>query len=201
MCSSDPPSPDVESDDVALDEGLAGALEALSTRPRCRAFAARAREQLQQCDAKLTSLLDILATRLDKQELTYQRQKAIAHEIHEGVGQNLQAIVDSLRIIEHIDSDDLRERLAQAGPGASNQETRQQAALEERLNLYDTHVEQMENLFTRNEEALTVLLKAATALASLRSLDGKDVQLGAALDDLTRLAERIAAQQPSRPPW
>lgn len=145
-------------------------------------------EQIRGLRQKFDALSDVITKRLDGGELAYGRYLGMAEQVYLSSIDNLADVAVALRSVSTVDRSELQRRLviARGRRGGADDA----AAIEARVEMHDAQQERIEQLMTRNEEALTTLMRTATELAETRTRQG-EARLPAevAIAELERLAK------------
>jgi hypothetical protein len=177
----DPDQPPVEADDVVI---------ALCTAKR-RLLEARRPDLAIQADRLYTRYAhvgDVLRSKFDDGELTFERASGLVAEVCRGAVDNLGAMASQARGVAGVDVDFVRRRLQREGDRLAAGE---REALRRRLELVE-HTEQcLRELMARNEAALTALDDTAVAVASVETARPQaSVATDQALRDLRRFIDK-----------
>ncbi len=156
--------------------------------------------QLELLDQKLASLMEILKRRLNAGELTQLRYLDAAEQVYLSAIDNLHEIYIALTSVGTIDRERIDQRLSelralgsQAAPAIA-----QIDALSQSRSMLEKQTARVETLFAQNEQAMTALDHAATALADARISKGAaSVDIDHALRELEILAKRAGSYVPS----
>lgn len=187
----DPAKPPVDADDVVL---------ALCDAKR-RLLALRRPELAAQADRLYTRYaraLDVLATKFDRREVTYERSRGMVADVCRAAVDTLGGMASLAGGIVEIDADYVRRRLSREGHRLTVEE---REALQGRLLLVDDTERRLRDLTARNEAALTVLDQAAVAVARLETdRPQASVTADLALQDLRRFIERAEQYERRRDP-
>jgi hypothetical protein len=116
---------------------------------------------------KFETVRELLKVKLHEEELTYGRFLGAAEQVNLSVLDNLKDIVSLLKSMASIRPVHIRERLKKLSEikSKSEDDLKQQAALEKRLALREEQIHKVKNLLTKNEEALTEMEKISAAIA------------------------------------
>ncbi len=126
--------------------------------------------QLDKFQAKFDSLDDLLADKLDPNELTFKRYRGIALEVFLSGIDNLSAIVLALKSISEIDVDYVNNRLNRLQASVDNEDKDTQneiEALKARLNVHQKQRSKVKRLLLENERAMTQLDETTVAIADM----------------------------------
>lgn len=145
--------------------------------------------QYQQLKEKFGAFQKMLAKKLHPEELTYARYLGVAEQVHLAAVENLQRIADALSGLSAVDQDYLLARLKELGAADSEHEARELAALQERVALRESRLQQVQAYLASNEEAMTELDRTTAAIAQIHTSD-TTMTLEFAMQELQRLADR-----------
>ena len=152
--------------------------------------------QLTLLDQKLASLIEVLRRRLNNGELTQFRYLDAAQQVYLSAIDNLHEIYIALTSVGTIDREriDLRLRELRALGNQAASAISQIDALSQSRTMLEQQTARVETLFAQNEQAMTTLDHAATALADARINKGEaNVDIDSALLELERLARRAGS--------
>lgn len=145
--------------------------------------------QLQAIGEKRDNLVDILGSRLDPGELTYERYRSVAEQVYLAVISNLREVAIAKRSVSAIDTDYIDARLAELGSGDAAASLAETTSLQDRRALAATQEAKATYLLAQNESAMTLLDRTSTALADAPiGLAPQDAE--AAMEALKELADR-----------
>ncbi len=155
--------------------------------------------QLELLDQKLVGLMEVLRRRLNAGELTQLRYLDTAEQVYLSATDNLHEIYIALTSIGTIDRERIDRRLSElralgseAAPAIA-----QIDALSQSRSMLEKQTARVEALFAQNEQAMTALDHAATALADARIKKGEaSVDIDHALKELEILAKRAGSYIP-----
>lgn len=155
--------------------------------------------QLELLDQKLAGLMEVLRRRLNAGELTQLRYLDAAEQVYLSAMDNLHEIYIALTSVGTIDRERIDQRLSelralgnQAAPAIA-----QIDALSQSRSMLERQTARVETLFAQNEQAMTALDHAATALADARIKKGEaSVDIDHALKELEILAKRAGSYVP-----
>lgn len=152
--------------------------------------------QLDLLDQKLAGLIEVLKRRLNAGELTQFRYLDAAEQVYLSAIDNLHEIYIALTSVGTIDREHIEKRLRELralGSQAASAIT-QIDALSQSRTMLEQQTARVETLFAQNEQAMTTLDHAATALADARINKGQaSVDIDSALSELERLARRAGS--------
>ena len=145
-----------------------------------------ATQQLKNLHAKFSSFENILAKKLQAQELSYNRYLSIAEQVYLNALDNLDHLATALQSISAIDVKDLRDRLANLPTSSA-----ELPALETRWQLWIKQQERAKALLLENEFAMTQLDMVATKLADITTKSGQaQMDMDFAMSELRDLIEK-----------
>lgn len=150
-------------------------------------------EQLEQFQRDFDSLVELLGSKLDTQEVTYKRYYGMAQEVFLSGVDNLRKVLNSLMSISEIDVDEIKGRLAVLKRSLKDDlDARVEIdALNERLNIRKAKIEKVKALLLENEGAITGLERTAAAIADLDTgQDEGKIDMEQSMEDLMRIVNR-----------
>lgn len=159
MAVLEPTAPPVDADDVVL----------ALCRIKQRLVDARRPDLSTQADRLYTRyarVLDVLDTKFDRRELTYDRSRSMVAEVCLTAVDTLNSMASLAAGVAEIDTAFVRRRLQREGQRLPAEERQ---ALEHRLDLVADTERRLRDLGARNEAALTTLDNAAVALARVET--------------------------------
>jgi hypothetical protein len=150
--------------------------------------------QLDQFQAKFDSLDELLADKLDPNELTFKRYRGVALEVFLSGIDNLSAIVLALKSISEIDADYINQRLKQlqASVNSGDRDIQNEIeALKARLNVYQKQRSKVKRLLLENERAMTQLDETTVAIADMDTgQEEAEIDMENSIKMLAEIAER-----------
>lgn len=149
--------------------------------------------QFSKIQKKFNILSHILREKLNDGELTYRRYLGTAEQVYHSVLDNLQQIATTLKSASAIDVDYIEERIStlKAQSTMDKADEQEMETLQKRLTLREEQLKMVNELLTKNEQAMTELDKTTSALASVQTTKGRaSMDLESALKDLEDLAKR-----------
>lgn len=177
----DPERPPVEADDVvlALCQGKQALLDA--RRPDLAT-------QADRLYTRYMHVIEVLESKFDPRELTYERSRGLVAEVCRGAVDTLAAMASQADGVAGIDADYVRRRLQRQGERLPPAEAE---ALRRRLDLVGQTERELRELSARNEAALTALDDAAVAVSRIAT-ERREVSVSAdlALQELRRFVDR-----------
>lgn len=149
-------------------------------------------EQLEQFERKFRAFRDVLEDRFKPSELTFARYLGVAEQVYLSGLDNVRDAVISRKSIETIDEKSLRSRL-RALDAADGVAAIERDALQTRLQVFETSVNEVAELLVQNERALTLLDQVTHRLASTKTERGMaDSDLESAMAELQRMGARLS---------
>ncbi len=149
--------------------------------------------QFKSIQEKLANIRELLELKLRSEELTFGRFLGAAEQVSLGVLDNLKDIVSILKSAGSIDTDHIHDRLERLGRHGqqTNDDISQAESLKERLQLHEAQLRKVNNLLTKNEEAMTEMGNISAAVAGWQT-DGRfaDTDFESAIVRLQELAEQ-----------
>jgi hypothetical protein len=155
----------------------------------------RGLSQLRRLRAKFQVFQELLARKLDAEELTYSRYLGMTEQVFLAGLDNLSRVVSIQQGVSAIDEAHVSARLQELdrqGQRGPVQEQEYQA-LSERLALRQTQLDKTETLLMQNEAAMTQMDRIMAAIAELDTSQGRaSMDMESAMQELQRLASRAA---------
>ncbi len=190
-------SDELKERNAALLKDLQRKLAESQSIPDAEKYAEQALQQFEISDASFTNFEELLSEKLDPSELTHGRYRVTAEQVHHSVLDNLERVASALASIRAIDPDYIAQRLAALNRMKSplaEADRQEIETLEERKKLRASQLDKVNTLLTYNEQAMTKLNKACTAVADMNTKKGRasiDLESAmAALQDLSQRASR-----------
>jgi hypothetical protein len=123
--------------------------------------------QLKSIRIKLDNVQELLGMKLRTNEITYGRFLGAAEQVSLSVLDNLNTVASILKSATSIDPDYVHARLKEiADKSAASQEDQdQRKSLQERLDLWNSQLQKVNQLMARNEEAMTEMEHISAAIA------------------------------------
>lgn len=152
--------------------------------------------QLDLLDQKLSGLIEVLKRRLNAGELTQFRYLDAAEQVYLSAIDNLHEIYVALTSVGTIDREHIDRRLRELRTlgGKAATAISEIDSLSQRRTMLEQQTAKVETLFAQNEQAMTTLDHAATALADARINKGQaSVDIDSALSELESLARRAGS--------
>jgi hypothetical protein len=153
-------------------------------------------EQLEQIQARLGNLEEILAGKVDRHELITSRFLGVAEQVYLAVLDNLADAIPLLRTVNAIDTEYISHRLKELRQlkDPTDADRDEVETLMKRKALRDQQLQRVNVLLTRNEEAMTQMDDATAAVANMDTDEARaSLDLETAIQELQRLA-RVAQQ-------
>jgi hypothetical protein len=150
-------------------------------------------DQFTLVQEKLKNFEVLLASKFDRNEITFGRYLGTAEQVYLSVLDNLLDIVHTLRSVATIESDYIDDRLSAIAklPKITPADEAEIATLQKRKLLKEEQLEKVNILLTKNEEAFTALDTATIAISSLKTVKGRaTADLDAAMSELQDLVAR-----------
>lgn len=171
------------SDAIASVQGISGAEQ----------YALQLREQFEGANAKYLTFRELLSAKFDPGEITFGRYLKSAEHLYFSVLDEAQNAATSLAGLQTIDLDLVRARTRalKRVRAPSDAEVKELEALETRLELREKELGHIRELLSTNEQSLTTLALAGTALTRLQTEDGRTaLDADTAMQELEELASR-----------
>ena len=147
--------------------------------------------QFDKLQAKFDSLDELLADKLDPNELTFKRYRGIALEVFLSGVDNLASIDLALKSISEIDPDYINRQLRASANSEDPVVQSQIETLEARLNVRQKQLDKVKHLLLENEQAMTQLDETTIAIADMDTgQDEAEVDMENSMRDLAEIAER-----------
>lgn len=174
-----------------IEEKLIEEIEQWRNIPGAEEYVAQAVSQFDDVRGKIQTFRDLLEKKLDSTEMTFTRYYASADEVYFSVLDNLEKASFILESISTIDVGFLEQRLRSLSRirqlGQADEDEKQ--TLLERKKLREDKLEEVNQLLTDNEQALTAIEKATTSLTSITRTRAQ-VDMDTAREQLEELAAR-----------
>lgn len=168
-------------------------LEGVAAKPGLERVASRALEQLDLAHAKFLDFESMLASRFNPTELTHGRYLGSGEQVYLSVLDGLGRARTALSAAASVDADYLRAGLRRLRrlESPSPDELRELSSLEEREQAREAQLARAGAALAANEEALTRLTGATSALADIETHRGfADLDADEAMQELESLAQR-----------
>lgn len=152
-------------------------------------------DQFERAPEKLEHLKEMIEEKLSLSDITRDRYVKTAQEVYFSILDNLGDVVALLKSIITIDIGYIESRQAELGkvkkPSQADKE--ELVTLTERENLRASHIQKVEELLTKNEEAMTKMDKTAAALVEVKTIDDRSkLETDLAVQALEELAKRAS---------
>jgi hypothetical protein len=148
--------------------------------------------QLHMSQEKFQAFIEILDRKLNRGELTYNKFLISAEHTYLGLLDNLKKVVEIFAGIKAIDLVYIEKRLKamQKQTKMVDADHEEKAQLEKRKDLYNKGLDEINELITENEKALTIMGEAMFAISKVKMMKGnEDVpELKDALNNLEEIA-------------
>jgi hypothetical protein len=168
-------------------------LESLQSLYFAEAYAEQGLQQFSMIKEKFENLKDVLDSKLNSSELTFSVYFGAAEQVYLAVLDNLKNAALILKSIKAIDTDYIksRQRELKKVTKLTAADEKEILTLNQRKELYDKKLEEVNTLLTTNEEAMTDLDTTSTALASMKTSESlSSVDIETARKELEGLAKR-----------
>lgn len=135
-------------------------------------------EQFRMSQNKYQDLMEILEGKLNRGELTFGRYAGTAEQVYLAILDNLEDISMILKTLRGIDPHYIEYRMnelkkKQNGHGLDQADQDEIASLNERISLRQEQLNKINELLTRNEEAVTDLDKTIVAISTMKIVKGR----------------------------
>ena len=189
-------SDDLHRRNVALLKDLQRKLAEGQKIPGADAYAEQALQQFNMSAERFDNFQQLLTEKLDPMELTHGRYRVTAEQVHNSVLDNLERIAASFGSIRAIDPDYIDERLkllSKLKVPLGDADSQEVETLEERKELRASQLDKVNTLLTYNEQAMTKLDTACTAVADTNTKKGRaSIDLESAMAALGELSQRAS---------
>ncbi|CAK8723936.1 hypothetical protein GCAAIG_13870 [Candidatus Electronema halotolerans] len=135
--------------------------------PGAESYAEQGLEQFERMRLRFDKLRSLLAAKFQQGELSYSRFLGAAEQVYLGSLDNLQRIVSLLESAGGIDADYIERRLANLEQLRSEADRKERQTLLRRRQLRTKQLEQINELLTANEEAMTALEETVASVAAM----------------------------------
>lgn len=155
--------------------------------------AQQALQQLRLIQDSFGNFKSILSAKLDSREITFHRFLVSAEQVNLSMLDNLQNISTRLKSIGAIDPDYIRKRIEVLDQLKKIEATdeNERETLKARKTIRDEQLSRVNELLTYNEQALTQLAKANSAIVDMRGKGGHtSMELDTATLELEEIAQR-----------
>jgi hypothetical protein len=136
-------------------------------------------KQLEQFKQKFETLVDILKSKFDESQLTFNRYYSIAQEVYLSGIDNLNDVVIALKTLESIDVNYINERIRSIGNKDEENMAlkKEKDALLRSLQSHKQQEEKIEGLMAQNEQALTQIDEATIAISEISRTKDREAQI------------------------
>jgi len=173
----------IEQETIAKRELLAEEL----TKHHCSEGA----QQLEQLQADFDSLVELLETKLDRREITFQRYHGMIQEVYLSGIDNLRTILTTLMSVSEIDTDVLKAKIDKLKQDDSPTASHEREILQKRITLKDLQDAKVRTLLVQNEEAITKMELTAAAIAEMDTGQNEGKRgMESSMNDLARITRR-----------
>jgi hypothetical protein len=154
----------------------------------------QAKKQFYMINSKFDSFKDILSKKFNPDEITYGRFYSTAEQTHGAVLDNLEKVVLSFKILKDIDLDYLESRYDDLknkidSEKALDYDFKEFKAIQERIDLRESKFREIDNILSKNEEAMTEMNKISLTLSDIKTNEGRSSRdLEHTLTELSNLA-------------
>lgn len=154
--------------------------------------------QVTKIQNSMESFEKVLARKFEPHEFAYARYHGVAEQVMVSTLTNLEQVVVMLEAIDSIDPDYIEGRIEEIGRICKGNEDNlteslkeEMETLNERWDLREKALEDINKLLSTNERALTELEKIATGIATTNTRGGKnaEAELTSAIESLNSLSE------------
>lgn len=161
--------------------------------PGAEQYGLQLRDQFDGANAKYLNFRELLGSKFDAGEMTFGRYVKSAEQVYLSLLDGVQSgatIVSSLRAID-LDQIRAQVRTLKRVEAPSDAQVKELATLEHRMELRESELESLRELLSTNEQSLTTLTVAGTALTKLQTEEGRTaLDSDTAMRELEDLASR-----------
>ena len=183
--------------------GLSTTLTAIQGVPGAEQQALQLRDQFDGANAKFLNYRALLGAKFDPNELTFGRYMKSAEQVYLSMLDEIQNAATMLTGLRAIDLDQIRAqvRVLKRKASPTDAEVKELETLENRLALREEELRHIRELLSTNEQSLTTLTLAGTALTKLKTEDGRTaLDSDTAMRELEELAARAEQYSLDRKP-
>lgn len=154
-------------------------------------FILQGSEQVNKIKSKFENFENILTSKLDPHEITFDRFLGTSKQVYISVLNNLHEANTRLKTIQEIDLTYIENRLKQLSQleSLAAADIQEKKTLETRFELRKKQMDQVNVILTKNEEAMTLLDQTTAALVDIKVTNTGN--LDSAIADLEEIASRI----------
>lgn len=174
-------------------EDLSSDLEGCTHISGAQQYGRQGVEQFKRVEKKYLRLRELLEKKFKVSELAYGSFLGAAEQVHLSVLDNLRQVVSLMHGADTIDPDYIagRRKELESLKNVSPADEREFEALQKRLELRDSQLDNVNTLLTENEESMTVMDETIAAIAALQTGKGlAEVDLQTAMTHLREIADR-----------
>jgi hypothetical protein len=176
-------------------------LETCANIPGAEDHVAQGLEQFTKIKQSYDNLRGVLERSLGAGGLDYGRMWGASEQAYLGVLDNLRQVVTILRSLATIDPDYIQQRLRQldALDKLTDADKRELITLHKRSSVREEQLQKVNDILTRNEEAITGIEEATAAVAAIGTDDTfADVDPETSISQLRELAEKARTSRKER---
>lgn len=176
-------------------------LQACANIPGAQEHVAQGLEQFTKTKQSYDNLREVLEQNLGAHGLDYGRMWGASEQAYLGVLDNLRQVVTILKSLTALDTDYIEQRLRQlaALSRLADADKREQVTLLKRRSVYEEQLQKVNDILTRNEEAITGIEEATAAVVAMGTDDTfADVDPETSIKQLRELAEKARASRKER---
>lgn len=166
-------------------------LKSNATMPIFQEDAVRGVRQLVTIQKKYNGFLEVLDSKLSKNEVTYSRYLGAAEQTNQAVINNLNTIASLYEALKTIDKNYIETRLRELSEKRLKDanDNKEVDELNKRLKLYNDHLRKIDDLLNDNERAFTAMDNASLSLGRINTTKTKGEQnLDDALAELEHMS-------------
>ncbi len=147
--------------------------------------------QLELIQHKYLDLAEVLKQRFSEDEITYARYMEAARDLYKGGFRNLRELVVSLKSVKSADINRLRDQVSELALDA-DKNSAEISTINERIAIHDQQHQRVKELYTLNEETLTLMAKLSSEWANVSVGADADMESSEVIfDQVSLLIERI----------
>lgn len=174
-------------------ESLENDLQRLTTINGAESLANQGAEQFKKIRLKYQNVSDLLEQKFDSGEMAYSRFVGSVEQVYLSALDNLKQVASTLISASSIDLSYIKKRMNELStrPSKSEADKKENDALQKRLSLWEEQVKRVDELLSMNEEAMTRMEEASSAISALNTGSKfASTDLESAMEQLQELAKR-----------
>jgi hypothetical protein len=172
---------------------LSSEISSVQGVPGAEQFALQVRDQFDGANGKYVNFRTLLSSKFAPTELTFARYMKSADQVHLSMLDGIQNATTILTGLRTIDIDQIRAQVRQLkrADAPDDAQVKELQTLEHRLQLREDELASLRELLSTNEQSMTTLTMAGTALTKLQtSANRTALDADTAMRELEELAER-----------